>query len=249
MLMGLLRRTAIVCAAAALLLPGLAFSAGDSSYQMVPAMNDVSNVASLQRGAKYFVNYCLGCHSAQYVRYNRLGEDLSIDEDQLVNNLMFAAEKPFETMQIAMPADDAQRWFGQAPPDLSLIARSRGTDYLYGFLRTFYLDDSKPTGVNNLVLAGASMPHVLWELQGFQELVEETDENGNVTRRLELVQPGRLSPEEYDQFVRDLVNFLDYIAEPMQLERQQLGIWVLVFLLVFGILSYLLKNEIWKDIK
>jgi ubiquinol-cytochrome c reductase cytochrome c1 subunit len=247
--MGLLRKTAILCAAAALLLPGPAFSAGDSSYQMVPAMNDVSNVASLQRGAKYFVNYCLGCHSAQYVRYNRLGEDLSIDEDQLVNNLMFAAEKPFETMQIAMPADDAQRWFGQAPPDLSLIARSRGTDYLYGFLRTFYLDDSKPTGVNNLVLAGASMPHVLWELQGFQELVEETDENGDVTKRLELVQPGKLSPEEYDQFVRDLVNFLDYIAEPMQLERQQLGIWVLLFLLVFGILSYLLKNEIWKDIK
>jgi ubiquinol-cytochrome c reductase cytochrome c1 subunit len=249
MLMGLLRKTAILCAAAALLLPGPASSAGDSSYQMVPAMNDVSNVASLQRGAKYFVNYCLGCHSAQYVRYNRLGEDLSIDEDQLVNNLMFAAEKPFETMQIAMPADDAQRWFGQAPPDLSLIARSRGTDYLYGFLRTFYLDDSKPTGVNNLVLAGASMPHVLWELQGFQELVEETDENGDVTKRLELVQPGKLSPEEYDQFVRDLVNFLDYIAEPMQLERQQLGIWVLLFLLVFGILSYLLKNEIWKDIK
>ena len=185
----------------------------------------------------------------QYVRYNRLAEDLSIDEDQLVNNLMFAAEKPFETMQIAMPQDDAQRWFGQAPPDLSLIARSRGTDYLYGFLRTFYLDDSKPTGVNNLVLAGASMPHVLWELQGFQALVEETGEDGKPTQRLELVQPGKLTPEEYDQFVRDLVNFLDYIGEPMQLERQQLGIWVLLFLLVFGILSYLLKNEIWKDIK
>ena len=247
--MALLRKIVIAFAAATLLLPGLAWTAGDSSYEMVPAMNDVSNTASLQRGAKYFVNYCLGCHSAQYVRYNRLAEDLSIDEDQLVNNLMFAAEKPFETMQIAMPTDDAQRWFGQAPPDLSLIARSRGTDYLYGFLRTFYLDDSKPTGVNNLVLAGASMPHVLWELQGFQALVEETDEDGNVTKRLELVQPGRLSPEEYDQFVRDLVNFLDYMAEPMQLERQQLGIWVLLFLLVFGILSYLLKNEIWKDVK
>ena len=127
--MALLRKTAIVCAASMLILPGFAWSAGDSSYEMVPAMNDVSNIASLQRGAKYFVNYCLGCHSAQYVRYNRLAEDLSIDEDQLVNNLMFAAEKPFETMQIAMPTDDAQRWFGQAPPDLSLIARSRGTDY------------------------------------------------------------------------------------------------------------------------
>jgi len=247
--MALTRNCVIAAVAAALFLPGMAWSAGDSAYEMVPAMNDVSNVASLQRGAKYFVNYCLGCHSAQYVRYNRLAEDLSIDEDQLVNNLMFAAEKPFETMQIAMPAEDAERWFGQAPPDLSLIARSRGTDYLYGFLRTFYLDDSKPTGVNNLVLAGASMPHVLWQLQGFQELVDETDENGKVTQRLELVQPGKLSPEEYDQFVRDLVNFLDYMGEPMQLERQRLGIWVLLFLLVFGILSYLLKNEIWKDIK
>jgi len=247
--MSLLRKSVLSAVAAAMLLPGSAWSASDSAYEMVPAMNDVSNVASLQRGAKYFVNYCLGCHSAQYVRYNRLAEDLSIDDDQLVNNLMFAAEKPFETMQIAMPPDDAERWFGQAPPDLSLIARSRGTDYLYGFLRTFYLDDSKPTGVNNLVLAGASMPHVLWELQGFQELVEEKDDDGNVSKRLELVQPGKLSPDEYDQFVRDLVNFLDYMGEPMQLERQQLGIWVLLFLLVFGTLSYLLKNEIWKDIK
>ncbi len=242
-------RSKIIAVMLMALLPGLAFTAGGGEYKMVPAMNDVSNVASLQRGAKYFVNYCLGCHSAEYVRYNRLAEDLSINEDQLVKNLMFAAEKPHETMQIAMPPDDAQRWFGQAPPDLSLIARSKGTDYLYGFLRTFYLDDSKPTGVNNLVLANASMPHVLWELQGWQQRIEETDEEGYKTVRLEQVSAGSLSPDEYDQFVRDLVNFLDYIGEPMQLERQQLGIWVLLFLLVFGILSYLLKNEIWKDIK
>ena len=224
-------------------------AAGDMAYEMVPAGNDIGNVASLQRGAKYFVNYCMGCHSAQYVRYNRVAEDLEISEDQLVRNLMFAAEKPFETMQVAMPAEDALRWFGQSPPDLSLIARSRGTDYLYGFLRTFYLDDSKPTGVNNLVLAGASMPHVLWELQGWQRKIEETDEAGKSVTRLELVTPGRLSPAEYDEFVRDLVNFLDYMAEPVQLQRRQLGIWVLLFLLVFGILSYLLKNEIWKDVK
>ncbi len=244
-----MRRTKIIAAVLMVLLPGLAFTAGGDEYKMVPAMNDVSNIASLQRGAKYFVNYCLGCHSAEYVRYNRLAEDLSINEDQLVSNLMFAAEKPHETMQIAMPPDDAQRWFGQTPPDLSLIARSKGTDYLYGFLRSFYLDDSKPTGVNNLVLANASMPHVLWELQGWQQRIEATDEEGHKTVRLEQVSAGSLSADEYDQVVRDLVNFLDYIGEPMQLERQQLGIWVLLFLLVFGILSYLLKNEIWKDIK
>ncbi|MBC6946155.1 MAG: cytochrome c1, partial [Gammaproteobacteria bacterium] len=134
---------------------------------------DVDNVASLQRGARNFVNYCMGCHSAQYVRYNRLGQDLQISEDQLVRNLMFAAQKPQETMTIAMRPDDAKRWFGIEPPDLSLIARSKGADYLYGFLRGFYLDPSRPTGVNNLMLPNAAMPHVLWELQGTQEAVFE----------------------------------------------------------------------------
>lgn len=222
---------------------------GAGGFPLVPANNDVGNIASLQRGAKYFVNYCMGCHSAKYVRYNRLADDLQITEDQLVNNLMFAADKPHETMQIAMPADDAQRWFGQAPPDLSLIARSRGTDYLFGFLRAFYLDPKRPTGVNNLVLPNASMPHVLWELQGLQRLVETTDEQGHAVQSLELDRPGKLTPEEYDQFVRDLVNFLEYIGEPMQLERRHLGMWVLVFLFVFGLFAYLLKQEIWKDIK
>ena len=240
-------RRFVAAVAVALLVALPAF--GASEFGLEEAGNDVSNIASLQRGARNFVNFCMGCHSAQYVRYNRLAEDLGISDDQMIDNLMFAAEKPQETMTIAMPESDAQRWFGQAPPDLSLVARSRGTDYLYTFLRTFYLEEGSPTGVNNLVLANASMPHVLWELQGEQRLVEETDEAGHKVQRLELVRPGRMSPEDYDQFVKDLVNFLDYVGEPMQLERIRLGGWVIAFLLVFGLFAYLLKVEIWKDIK
>jgi ubiquinol-cytochrome c reductase cytochrome c1 subunit len=227
--------------------------ASGSQFRLEVAGNDVANVASLQRGARNFINYCMGCHSAKYVRYNRLARDLQITEDQLVNNLMFVSEQPHETMNIAMPPADAQRWFGQAPPDLTLIARSKGTDYLYTFLKSFYIDESKPTGVNNLVLDGASMPHVLWQLQGLQKAnFEEEEHNGAVHivfQGFEQVVPGDLTTDEYDQFVRDLVNFLEYVGEPMQLERRSLGVWVLVFLLVFGVFSYLLKVEIWKDVK
>jgi ubiquinol-cytochrome c reductase cytochrome c1 subunit len=215
---------------------------------------DVGNVASLQRGARNFVNYCMGCHSAQYVRYNRLAEDLQITEKQLIDNLMFAAEKPQETMTIAMRPADATRWFGTAPPDLSLIARNRGVDYLYNFLRGFYLDPARPFGVNNLMLPNAAMPHVLSGLQGMQEAVftEESVAGGQrhtVFREFRQVTPGKLSAEEYDEFVRDIVTFLAYVGEPMQLQRQRLGMLVLAFLLVFGILAYLLKQEFWKDVR
>ena len=218
------------------------------------ANNDVGNVASLQRGARNFINYCAGCHSAQYVRYNRLGQDLQISERQLIDNLMFAAQKPTETITVAMEPDDAKRWFGVTPPDLSLIARNRGTDYLYSFLRGFYLDPSRPTGVNNIMLPNAAMPHVLWQLQGVQEaeFAQESVHGGaaqKVFTGFRRVTPGKLTLEEYDRFVRDIVNFLAYIGEPMQLERQRLGLWVLAFLLVFGVLAYLLKQEIWKDVK
>lgn len=242
---------AILCSLL-LLAPVAALAAGEVVLQK--ANNDVGNIASLQRGARNFLNYCMGCHSAQYVRYNRLAKDLGISEEQLINNLMFAAEKPHDTMQIAMLPDDAQRWFGQVPPDLTLIARSQGPDYLFTFLKSFYVDESSPTGVNNLVLANASMPHVLWQLQGPQRAVYEEEVGADGTKRavfsgFEQIAPGTLSSEEYDQFVRDLVNFLEYIGEPVQLERRRLGIWVLAFLLVFGLFAYLLKNELWKDIK
>lgn len=214
------------------------------------AGNNVANTASLQRGAKYFVNYCLGCHSAQYVRYNRLGEDLQLTEDQLLGNLMFTGERPFDTMSIAMSPEDSARWFGTSPPDLSLIARSRGTDYIYTFLRSFYVDESSPTGVDNAVLAGTAMPHVLWELQGIQEAryEEDPEHEGEEHMVLELSAPGSMSEEEFDGVVRDIVNFLDYIGEPMQLERQSLGIRVIAFLLVLLLISSMLKKEIWKDV-
>jgi ubiquinol-cytochrome c reductase cytochrome c1 subunit len=244
------RRLAMLMAAA-LTISGAARAAESALTDR--ANNDVGNIASLQRGARNFVNYCMGCHSARYVRYNRLAADLQITEDQLVRNLMFAADKPTETMTVAMREDDAGRWFGQVPPDLSLIARNRGVDYLYNFLRGFYVDPSRPTGVNNIMLPNASMPHVLWDLQGLQEAVFAEEEHDGarlkVFKDFRQLSPGRLAGEEYDQFVRDLVNFLAYISEPMQLQRQRLGIWVLVFLLIFGVLAWLLKREIWKDVK
>jgi ubiquinol-cytochrome c reductase cytochrome c1 subunit len=224
-------------------------------HEMEHANNDVGNTASLQRGARNFVNYCLGCHSARYVRYNRLGMDLGLSEAQVIENLMFTGERPFETMRVAMRPEDAKRWFGTTPPDLTLIARARGTDYLYSFLRSFYLDPSRPNGVNNLVLPGTAMPHVLWELQGYQKAVYDGQSDAaNSTmvkkfKEFELVTKGTLTPADYDQFVRDIVNFLDYIGEPMQLQRRSLGLKVLGFLLVFFLFAYFLKQEYWKHVK
>jgi ubiquinol-cytochrome c reductase cytochrome c1 subunit len=228
--------------------------ASEGGVPLEKANNDVSNIASLQRGARNFVNYCYGCHSAQYVRFNRVGADLGLTEDQLINNLMFTGERSSDLMKNAMPAADAARWFGRQPPDLSLIARSKGTDHIYTFLKSFYLDPSRPTGVNNTVLPGASMPAVLWELQGLQRKVEVGNavEHGDIekhTAGFEKVTKGKLSDEEFDQFVRDTVNFLDYLGEPMQMQRRQLGSGVLLFLLVFFGFAYYLKQEYWKDVK
>ena len=217
--------------------------------ELEPAGNNIDDVSSLQRGAKYFVNYCLGCHSAKYVRYNRLAEDLQLTEQQLVENLMFTGERPFDTMAIAMRPEDSTRWFGITPPDLSLISRSRGTDYLYTFLRSFYEDPSSPTGVDNVVLPGTAMPHVLWELQGVQRAVFEEHEGLQEFKEFEPGRPGALAAEDYDRVVRDIVNFLDYIGEPIQRDRHALGIRVIAFLLVFLLIAYLLKKEIWKDVK
>ena len=245
-------RTLLV--SAALALPALSWAAS-SGGMLEHAGNDVTNIASLQRGARNFVNYCMGCHSAQYVRYNRLAKDLGLSEAQVVENLMFTGERVHDTLRVAMNSEDAKRWFGIQPPDLSLMARSRGTDYVYSFLKSFYVDPSRPTGVNNMVLPGTSMPHVLWELQGVQSPVYDGESDAEHEavhkkfREFELVQPGKLTEQEYDQFVRDTVNFLDYIAEPMQIERRHLGMRVLVFLFVFFLFAYFLKKEYWKDVK
>lgn len=211
------------------------------------ANNDVADTASLQRGAKYVVNYCLGCHSAQYVRYNRVAADLGLTEDELVENLMFTGGRPFDTMNSSLRAADAVRWFGVAPPDLSLIARSRGVDYIYNFLRGFYADSSTLTGANNLWLNNTAMPHVLWQLQGIRAPVA-TAEAESGALHLETVRAGELSAAAFDDVVRDIVNFLDYIGEPMQLQREALGVRVIGFLLLFLVLSYMLKREIWKDV-
>lgn len=227
--------------------------AASSEVSLDAARNNMANVASLQRGAKYYVNYCLGCHSLQYVRYNSLIDDLGLTEEQVADNLMFTAEKPTEMMNIAMQADDAERWFGVTPPDLSLTARSRGTDWIYTYLRSFYIDESRPVGVNNPVLPNASMPHVLAPLQGYQvaEFREVIDEDGNRDKELVGFKPpagGALEPQEYDEVVRDLTNFLDYVSEPVQLRRQEVGMGVLAFLLVFFLFAFFLKREYWKDI-
>lgn len=217
------------------------------------AGNDVENLASLQRGARNFMNYCQGCHSLKYVRYSRLAEDLAIAPEQLEALLLPPGAKPTDYITTSMPAADAENWFGKAPPDLSLIARARGTDYLYQFLKTFYADASKPTGVNNLRLPGTAMPHVLSDLEGVKKAVyREVELPGGRTERVlerfETVVPGSLTETQYDAFVRDTVNFLDYVGEPTQLKRRALGVWVVLFLIAFTWMAWLLKKEYWKDV-
>jgi ubiquinol-cytochrome c reductase cytochrome c1 subunit len=229
------------------------WAAGGAQAPMEKAEIDPGNISSLQRGAKNFMNYCSGCHSAQYVRYKTIGAHLDLSEEELVENLMFNAEKTFETIRASMPVEDAKRWYGVAPPDMSLIARAKSVDHIYNFLKGFYVEADSPTGVNNLVLAGTSMPHVLWELQGYQAAVfsEHTDDDGVTTRHFESMEqltPGTLDAEEYDEFVRDTANFLGYIAEPVRSERRKLGTWVMIYLIVFLIIARMLKKQIWKDV-
>ncbi len=229
--------------------PALGLAAGGHVH-LDHADIDSTDQASLQRGAKFFVNYCLSCHSAKYQRYNRMAQDIGLTEEQVKANLMFTTEKIGNTMDVAMSSADANMFFGTTPPDLSLIARSRGVDWLYTYLRSFYIDESRPFGVNNVVFKDVGMPHVMWELQGWQKAIFKEDEHGGdpVFERFELAQPGTMTPEQFDGAIRDLVNFLDYVGEPYKLERQRLGVKVLLFLFVFFILAYLLKKEYWKDV-
>jgi ubiquinol-cytochrome c reductase cytochrome c1 subunit len=241
-------------AALALCLLPVAALAAEGGAELEPANTDIHNTASLQRGARNFVNYCMGCHSAKYLRWTRLAQDLEIPMDEVERNLMFAGGSEHSTLLSAMPAADAKRWFGNAPPDLSLIARSRGTDYLYSFLRSYYADPSRPTGTNNLVLPGTAMPHVLAPLQGLQQARFElrAGADGATVKHiagLEPGEPGELTAGQYDEFVRDTVNFLDYVGEPIKAQRENLGVWVILFLLLLFALSYLLKQEYWKDVK
>lgn len=234
----------------AVLFPAWAFAAG--GYHLDSANINPDDEQSLQRGARLFVNYCLSCHSAELMRYERIGKDLGIKEKLVSENLMFTGGKISDLMTVATADADTKEWFGTVPPDLSVIARARGVDWLYTYMRTFYLDDSKITGVNNLVFPDVGMPHVMWELQGWQKPVLRTTKDAHgedvAAIELELVEPGLLTPAEYDRAMRDLVNFLDYIAEPVRKERRALGAKVIMFLLVFLVLAYLLKKDYWKDI-
>ena len=228
-----------------------------SDWATSRANTDVDNKASLQRGARNFANYCLGCHSLKYERWSRMAKDLEIPEDLLEKDIMPPGDKPAQYILTSMPAADAEAWFGKTPPDLSLIARSRGKDYLYQFLTTFYVDPTRPTGANNLRLPATAMPAVLSEREGLKRAVykkvETTGADGKTSSEqvfdhFEQIAPGQLSTAEYEAFVRDTVNFLDYVGEPTQSARRSLGIWVLLFLLVFTWLAWLMKKEFWKDV-
>lgn len=230
------------------------FAAGDSGLELRPADNDVSDTESLQRGARNFMNYCSGCHSAKYVRFNRMGRDLGLTEEQLIENLMFNAEVPHDTIQRTMRDEDAIRWFGKPPPDLSVTPRSRGIDYVFNFLQSFYVDSDSPTGVDNVLLPGTSMPNVLWEMQGYQKAIfseHEIEDGGGIElvfEQFQSITEGNMSDEDFQTFVRDTVNFLDYMSEPAQLTRKAIGVWVLMFLSVFLVLTIMLKKEVWKDV-
>jgi len=207
----------------------------------VTAPIDPSDQASLQRGARTFVNNCLNCHSANYMRYNRL-QDIGLTEKQIKDNLLFAGEKVGDPMTASISPKDAKKWFGVAPPDLSVEVRARGVDWVYSYLLGFYHDETTATGWNNTVFDKVAMPHVLYELQGVQVLNHETHE-------LELVRPGKLSPSEYSAFAADLTNYLAFMAEPAKQQRKHIGIWALLFLGVLLVLAIKLKKEYWKDIK
>ena len=239
------------------LLAGVSARASEHEH-MLHMDVDLSDQTSLQRGARTFVNYCLSCHSAAYMRFNRLGRDLGITEEVLKQNLMFGTDKIGDTMTVAMKPEEAKQFFGVAPPDLSVVARARGADWLYTYFLTFYRDPSRPSGVNNLAFKDVAMPHVLWELQGWQRAVyaEETGADGVAVQKISHLEletppaekPGVYQDEDYEKTIRDLVNFLVYLGEPVKLKRYRIGAWVMLYLFVLLIIVYFLKKEYWKDV-
>lgn len=245
----------ILQAALAGLLAGLAFAGGvraaEGGAHLEQSGVDLTDRASLQRGAKYYMGYCSGCHSLKYQRYSRIGEDLGLSEDEVKQNLMFKDGVQIgENVLTGMDAQVGKDLFGKAPPDLSVISRVRGTDWIYTYLKSFYLDDSRPLGWNNTLFPNASMPNPLWQLQGLQHPEFGAAEAGGErpVKRLVVTQPGRLKPAEFDQVARDITAFLAYTGEPAGLKRQNLGVWVLLFLAFFTLMAWLLKKEYWKDV-
>jgi len=231
-----------------LLLLTLSFGAiANEEIELQSANIDLSNNESLQRGAKHFVTYCLGCHSAKHIRYLRIAIDVGADPQKVLKDIAPEGASIYDQLHSAMNKHDAEKWFGTQPPDLSLIARSRGADWLYSYLKSYYIDPTKPLGVNNLVFKDTAMPNPLWQLQGEQHAEQRKTIYGEYTK-LVIEEPGTLSEKDFDLFVNDLVNFLVYVGEPVQLERQRLGKYVILFLLLFLVIAYLLKKEYWQDI-
>jgi ubiquinol-cytochrome c reductase cytochrome c1 subunit len=268
----------IIALLALALTPLTGLAAGGPAVALEDANIDLNNHAAIQRGARYVVNYCMGCHSMQYVRYKQMME-VGLSQEDIEENLIFTDGKVGDLMKIAMPAKSAADWFGAPAPDLTLTARIRagGADWIYTYLKSFYTDPTRPLGVNNTVFPNVGMPHVLWDLQGVQDpvygyevhhdghtvasfdteaaaqaYIDEHPEGGytlaQVIDRLELVEPGELTPAEYDQVARDIATYLTYISEPVKMERQRIGVWVMLFLVVFTVIAYLMKKEWWKDV-
>jgi ubiquinol-cytochrome c reductase cytochrome c1 subunit len=230
-----------------LLLPLSTFAAG-GGVVLQHADVDLNDFASIQKGAKHYVTYCLGCHSAKYMRYKRIAMDLQIDENIVLAEIAPEGANIYDPMLTAMNEHDSKKWFGVNPPDLSLIARVRGADWLYTYLKGFYADKSKPFGTNNTVFKDVGMPNMLWKLQGIQTAQIQSVKGEDVVTHLKLTEKGSLSNKEFDKTVNELVNFLVYVGEPIQLERKRLGKYVLFFLLMFTVIAYLLKKEYWKDV-
>ena len=244
-----------------------AFAAGGGNENLDKVHIDMGDVASLQNGAKLFVNYCLSCHSAGYARYNRVAEDLDIPLKRLKENLMFTTEKPGDLMKTSMSEKDAKNWFGVTPPDLTLVSRVRKPDWVYTYLRSFYRDESSPSGWNNSLFENVAMPHVMYELQGAPKLLSTPGENpqeGSVHKddnhavdeskyiaggaTFDMSHRGKLSNAQFDSEMRDLTNFLVYLAEPAQMQRKKIGVWTIAFLILFMLLAMVLKKEYWRDV-
>jgi ubiquinol-cytochrome c reductase cytochrome c1 subunit len=238
---------------AAVLLTGALFAApafAEEGADLPHAGTDLSDRASLQRGAGLFMNYCSGCHSLQYLRYSRMGADLGLTDEQVQENLNFSGSKVGEHIQTALTKDEGEKFFGKAPPDLSVIARVRGSDWIYNYLKSFYVDESRPVGWNNTIFPNASMPNPLWQLQGIQHAqLGKPDASGDrPVEKLLIPQPGQQTAEQFDQTARDIATFLEYAGEPAAIQRESLGVWVILFLAFFTFLAWLLKKEYWRDV-
>ena len=235
----------LICLLVLTLFTSVGLAAG-TDKPLDTAYVNLSDRASLQRGARLFVNYCLSCHSAAYMRYNRMGEDLGISDAVLKENFLFASDKVGDLMVSNMSPEQGREWFGVAPPDLTLSARVRKPDWIYTYLRSFYMDENSPSGWNNTLFENVAMPHVLYGLQGNQRLVGVDPDTQKP--EFEIVKEGSMTPQEFDEAIRDLTNFMAYLAEPIKLKRHTIGVFVISFLLVLFILCYFLKKEYWRDI-